>query len=99
MAYISFVSKGVGEGRRPELTGGGLVRSVGGWTALKELCKEGLRIKGDERILGGGEFVAGVLRRAEQYFETRTLEASKGITVAALPERIAHHFGVDCDDL
>ena len=98
-AYLSFVSKGVGKGRKPELTGGGLVRSVGGWAALKELRKEGLRIKGDERILGGGEFVEEVLRRAEEDFETRTRAARKGITVAALTERIALHFGVDRDDL
>jgi putative transposase len=98
-AYLSFVSKGVGEGRKPELTGGGLVRSVGGWAALKALRKEGLRIKGDERILGGARFVEEVLKQAEEDFETRTRAASKGITVAALTERIAHHFGVDRDDL
>ena len=28
--YLEFVKKGVATGRRPELTGGGLVRSAGG---------------------------------------------------------------------
>jgi len=27
--YAAFVAKGIDEGRRPDLTGGGLVRSVG----------------------------------------------------------------------
>ena len=36
-AYRSFVEKAVAVGRRPELTGGGLIRSVGGWGALKSL--------------------------------------------------------------
>jgi REP element-mobilizing transposase RayT len=36
-AYRRFVEKGVLQGRRPELTGGGLVRSIGGWTALRAL--------------------------------------------------------------
>jgi len=35
--YISFVSKGVEEGSRADLVGGGLLRSVGGWKGLKEL--------------------------------------------------------------
>jgi REP element-mobilizing transposase RayT len=35
--YMSFVSKGVEEGSRPDLVGGGLLRSVGGWKGLKEL--------------------------------------------------------------
>jgi len=98
-AYVSFVSEGIKEGRRPELTGGGLVRSVGGWTALKELRREGLRIKGDERILGGERFVEEVLKQAEEEFEIRTRAASKGMTVAAVMASIAHHYGVDLDEL
>ena len=30
--YREYVEKGIGEGRRPELVGGGLVRSLGGWS-------------------------------------------------------------------
>jgi putative transposase len=98
-AYVSFVSKGLEEGRKPELTGGGLVRSAGGWKALKELRKEGLRIKGDERILGGGRFVETVLKQVEEDFEIRTRAAGRGLTVAVLMERIARYFRVDHDDL
>jgi len=98
-AYVSFVSKGIKEGRRPDLTGGGLVRSVGGWAALKGLRKEGLRIKGDERILGGGRFVEQVLKQAEEKFEARTRAAGTGLTVAALTASTAHHFGVHLHDL
>jgi len=34
-AYESFISKGFKQDRRPDLVGGGLLRSVGVWTALK----------------------------------------------------------------
>ena len=34
--YVSYVSEGVGEERRAELVGGGLLRSVGGWKRLNE---------------------------------------------------------------
>ena len=35
--YAEFVGKGVSEGQKPEFTGGGLIRSVGGWHALSDL--------------------------------------------------------------
>ena len=48
--YRAFVEKGATEGKRTDLTGGGLLRSVGGWTILKTIRKAGVRVKGDERI-------------------------------------------------
>ena len=39
--YKAFVVKGLLAGKRPELTGGGLLRSSGGWHALKELRRMG----------------------------------------------------------
>ena len=67
--------------------------------ALKELRNEGLRIKGDERILGRGDFVEDVLRRADEEFEAGTRAISRGITVPAIMARVADHYGVDLDDL
>jgi putative transposase len=60
--YLEFVKKGVSAGRRPDLTGGGLVRSAGGWSALTTMRKDESRMKGDERILGQGDFVETVLK-------------------------------------
>ena len=68
--YLSYVKKGIDQGRRPELTGGGLVRSLGGWSMIKKLRLKGQdRIKGDERILGDGEFVTALLSEAKEKFE------------------------------
>ncbi|MEJ2168008.1 MAG: transposase, partial [Desulfobacterales bacterium] len=33
--YRSYVKKGIDQGRRPDLVGGGLIRSQGGWSAVK----------------------------------------------------------------
>jgi REP element-mobilizing transposase RayT len=64
--YLSYVKKGIDQGRRPELTGGGLVRSLGGWSMVKKLRLKGQdRIKGDERILGDSEFVTALLSQAK----------------------------------
>ena len=65
-AYLEFIRKGAGQGRRPELVGGGLVRSLGGWSVVKSLRKSGIFEKGDERILGSGDFVESVYNQAEE---------------------------------
>jgi len=65
-AYQSFVAAGVGMGRRPELVGGGLVRSAGGWSAVRALRRRGVTPEHDERILGDSQFVAETIRRADQ---------------------------------
>ena len=64
-AYRDYVKKGIDQGRRPELVGGGLIRSLGGWSAVKALRRSGDRELSDERILGSGEFVEQMLKEAE----------------------------------
>jgi len=64
-AYRSYVQKGIDQGRRPELVGGGLIRSSGGWSAVKALRRTGAREVSDERILGSGEFVKQIIKEAE----------------------------------
>jgi putative transposase len=59
------VEKGIDQGRRPELVGGGLIRSLGGWSAVKALRRTGDRELSDERILGSGEFVEQIIKEAE----------------------------------
>jgi len=63
-AYRRFVAGGKDQGRRPELVGGGLVRSQGGWSAVKSLRRRGETVKGTERILGSSDFAVGLLARA-----------------------------------
>ena len=50
--YLEFVKKEVAAARRPELTGGGVVRSAGGWSSLRAMRDGESRMKGDERIPG-----------------------------------------------
>ncbi len=35
--YASYVEKGIALGKRPELVGGGLIRSLGGWDEVKKM--------------------------------------------------------------
>jgi len=65
-AYRAFVKKGIEIGERPDLTGGGLIRSMGGWSVVKAMRKAGEKQKADERILGSSTFVSKVLGQAEE---------------------------------
>jgi putative transposase len=69
-AYLNYVEAGIGQGRQDELTGGGLIRSAGGWSEVKRLRRHGQgHVMSDERILGDSEFVETVLSRADDKHE------------------------------
>jgi putative transposase len=61
--YRAYVEQGIEVGRRADLIGGGLIRSCGGWKAVKALRRLRIHAKGDERILGESDFVLQGLRR------------------------------------
>lgn len=88
-AYRQFVKKGVLRGRRPELTGGGLIRSTGGWAALSALRDEAVRVKGDERILGDTDFVEAVLKEANEQLERRYRLKSEKFSLERAAKRVA----------
>ena len=64
--YRAFILDGISQGRRPELTGGGLIRSAGGWEEVKRMREAKAFQKSDERILGDGDFVEQVLRACDE---------------------------------
>ncbi len=90
--YREFVQQGIEQGRRPELVGGGLVRSLGGWKAIKVLRGVGERIKGDERILGDGDFVETVLGASNERLERRAFLQATGYDFECLVKRVAALF-------
>ncbi len=64
------MERGIDQGRREDLTGGGLIRSVGGWAEVKELKRQGHEhVMSDERILGDSEFVDKLLLQADEAYE------------------------------
>jgi putative transposase len=64
--YLRFMEEGKDMGRRPELVGGGLIRSLGGWSKVISLRHGGEKQEYDSRILGSGEFVQALLREADE---------------------------------
>ena len=97
--YLEFVKKGVAAGRRPELTGGGLVRSAGGWSALRAMRNDESRMKGDERILGQGDFVETVLKAAQENLDRKYRIRELGYDFDWLVDRVLGLFGLTFKEL
>ena len=93
--YLRFVEKGIDQGKRSDLTGGGLIRSSGGWTAIKALRQAKLFQKSDERILGDSDFVETALKTADESLDKRYKLIANGYTLESLAEMAANIMGVD----
>ncbi|MGD2272962.1 MAG: transposase [Desulfobacterales bacterium] len=97
--YRIFVEKGVAQGRRRELTGGGLVRSYGGWEAFKSLRRMHAHLKGDERILGDSDFVMSVLKVAEESMKRKYRLAASGYDFAEVLRQVAGIFNLKPEEI
>ncbi|MFH2033094.1 MAG: transposase, partial [Candidatus Margulisiibacteriota bacterium] len=96
--YVSYIKKGIVLGRRPELVGGGLIRSLGGWDEVKKMRLSGQdRIKSDQRILGESDFVSGVLSESEEQFSRKYKLKSLGYDFEKVVERVSILFQVEKD--
>lgn len=93
-AYKAFVEQGIAEGRRQDLTGGGLLRSAGGWEGVKALREERVYQRNDERILGDGDFVGRVLSSAEEAMERRYALRARGMDLDRVVSRVSEVLGV-----
>lgn len=78
IAYRRFIKEGIALGRQPQLVGGGLVRSAGGWSEVKSLRRLGVVEKGDERILGSGAFVKQILKETDLSNQYRIANLDRG---------------------
>jgi hypothetical protein len=92
--YRKFVEKGIADGRRPDLVGGGILRSTGGWLGLTGYRKAGIRIKGDERILGDSDFVESVLKTAREALEEKYELRTRGYDFSWVVSRVSESMGI-----
>jgi len=93
--YLRFVEEGMGMGRVPKLTGGGLVRSLGGWSRVVALRREGQGEESDERILGDGDFVEAVLQEVEERQLRQLKVRRRGVTVGDIIKEECARAGVN----
>jgi REP element-mobilizing transposase RayT len=82
--YRAFMQEGLGQGRLPELTGGGLIRSKGGWSQVLSSRRSGRKEEFDERILGSSDFVNTILKEAEENTKHQLKLRRSGRTLAGI---------------
>ena len=93
--YFSYVEAGVEQGRRRDLVGGGLVRSLGGWGEAEKLRLRGQEhIKSDERILGDSDFVDSVIAQAKEHYTRECELRRRGYDLEKIAERAAEIYGI-----
>ncbi len=94
-AYREFVAAGKDLGPRPELVGGGLVRSLGGWSQVLSLRQRGEPEAYDERILGSGDFVQAVLEEADRKLARQMRARKKTGALARIIKERCREAGVN----
>ena len=97
--YEEFIQEGIAQGRRPELVGGGLIRSLGGWAQVLSLRRKGSQVASDARILGRGEFVEALLSDAARREKETLRLPRKVVDLATLGRRIGATEGVAEEEL
>jgi REP element-mobilizing transposase RayT len=89
--YRQFVKNGMEQGKRPELQGGGLVRSAGGNKLGLLGRKSEEREKADERVLGSGDFVSKIIEEADKEVEKGVLRRP---ALEALTREVVTRMGI-----
>jgi putative transposase len=97
--YLQYVKKGIDRGRRPELVGGGLIRSMGGWSAVLASRKRGERQVADQRILGDGDFVKQVVSGFDDLVKKNLRLPGRRIDIKALGEKVSERYNVSLGEL
>jgi hypothetical protein len=83
-------------GSNPRLTGGGLIRSLGGWSEVVAARRR--ETKADQRILGMGDFVNAVLKEAEERHQRPLRAQHSGKKVAHLVHEECLKHGISTEE-
>ncbi len=96
--YRKFIEAGIGQGRRPELVGGGLIRSAGGWAQVISMRRKKETGFSDERILGSGKFVEKMVSEAEER-QKKMFSGSRAEIVEEVLKSVCNKEGVQISEL
>lgn len=98
-AYRKYMMEGLSQGRRPELVGGGLVRSLGGWAEVRGMRRRTERTLSDERILGSGDFVEQMMQAADDRLRDERLREQRLREAATVIRNICQHENINPEEL
>ena len=98
-AYRRYVQEGIAQGRRPELVGGGLIRSQGGWSQVTSMRRHGGRELCDERILGRGDFVERIVKEADNSLKYQFPESERRQKVEEFIQEVCREENINIKEL
>ena len=93
------MGEGVAVGPVPELTGGGLIRSSGGWSQVVSARRRKEALKGDERILGDSDFVLTVISEAEKRQKRQLHNPNPEMRIGEITQEECHRHRVSATEL
>jgi len=94
-----YVKEGISHGRRPELVGGGLIRSLGGWSQVLSVRRDNQRVLTDERILGTGDFVDRILNEADERLKYQMAGNNGRQQIGEVVERVCEEENINSHEL
>ena len=97
--YLQYVKEGINQGRRPELVGGGLIRSMGSWSAVLAMRRSGAKEVADQRILGDGDFVKQVISGLDDLVKKNLRLSGQRLDMKTLTEKVAEKYKVSIGEL
>lgn len=92
--YQRYLEKGIALGRRPELVGGGLIRSLGGWSEVLALRSRGEKQVFDQRILGDAEFVQEVISELDEQVKKNLGLSGQRINIDDLADKVCEKYNI-----
>jgi putative transposase len=98
-AYRQYVKEGIDEGRREDLVGGGLIRSLGGWSQVLSVRGSKDKVLSDERILGSGEFVERIVEEADSKIKWQVGINERRINAEKTVHEICKKEGINIEEL
>ena len=98
-AYHEYVKEGIEEGRRDDLVGGGLIRTLGGWSQVLSLRKNQDKLFGDERILGSGEFVERIIGEADNKIKCQISINERRMNAEKRIHEVCEKEGINTEEL
>jgi putative transposase len=97
--YYKYVKEGIDTGRRPELVGGGLVRSLGGWSEVLALRTRKEKHAFDSRVLGDSDFVQEIKSNLDDMVKKNLRISGQSIDLEELCKRVCEKEGVSMGEL
>jgi putative transposase len=97
--YSEFIKDGIDQKPVIDFLGGGLVRSIGGWSQLVGMKRKKDYWRGDERILGDNSFVSRILNEAEERIDRKDRLIQEGWDLAKIAKKACETLNVELESI